>query len=103
MRSTPSGRWRRRDAGELTGAPACAGMACARYAFEPRPGISLTLPQAAAAWELRQYREATRREGARDADADAPPPAHLLLCCVRSRDHGAPMHRGLMRVCVVRC
>ena len=68
-------------------------MACARYAFEPRPGISLAMPQAAASWELRQYREASRREGARDADANAPPPAHLLLCCVRRRDHGASCMR----------
>ena len=50
------------------------------------------MPQAAASWELRQYREASRREGARDADADAPPPAHLLLCCVRRRDHGTSMY-----------
>ena len=87
MRGTPSGRWRLRDARELTGAPACAGMACARYGFEPRPGI--VVAAAGASWELRQYREATRREGDCAADADAPPPAHLLLCCVRCRDHGA--------------
>ena len=102
VRGTPSGRWRRRDACELTGAPACAGMACARYAFEPRPGISAAVPRAAAAWELRQYREATRREGARDADADAPPPAHLLLCCVRCREHGANVRCAAVVICRAR-
>ena len=90
-RGTPSGRWRRRGAGELVGAPACAGIACAAYEFEPRDQGDASLESGR--WELREFREATRRDGARDAQGCDEQPVHLLLCCVRRCDDGA-MHRG---------
>ncbi len=58
------------------------GIACACYDFEPTPGRHDIGKEDASSsrWELREYREAARRDEAA---------VHLLLCCVRRVDDGA--------------